>query len=206
VIVVGADCGRKRAGIRVHRVEWLDPRDIRRYHGIPITSPARALLDITPDISDREVERALDEALVKRLTNHAAINAVLNAYPHRPGVGRLRALADPGRPTTETRSGGEELLLAALRRANIPVPEVNARVGNYTADFLWREQKLIVELDGYDYHRGRAAFERDHKRDVEHLRLGFLVIRVTARQLARELESLLVQIATALASRRAAAA
>ena len=63
---------------------------------------------------------------------------------------------------------------------------------------------MIVELDGYDYHRGRAAFERDHERDGEHLRLGFLVIRVTGRQLARELEALLCQIATALASRAAA--
>ncbi|MGZ6593853.1 MAG: DUF559 domain-containing protein [Solirubrobacteraceae bacterium] len=204
VIVIGADCGRERAGIRVHRVEWLDPRDIRRYQGIPITSPARALLDITPDINDREVERALDQALIKRLTSHAAINAVLSAYPHRRGVGRLRALADPGRPTTDTRSGGEEVLLAALRRANIRAPEVNGRVGNYTADFVWRREKVIVELDGYQYHRGRAAFERDHERDAEHLRLGFLVIRVTARQLARELEALLVQIATALALRAAA--
>jgi very-short-patch-repair endonuclease len=71
---------------------------------------------------------------------------------------------------------------------------------------VWREEKVIVELDGYQYHRGRAAFERDHERDAEHQRMGYLVIRVTARQLARELEALLVQIATALASRRAAAA
>ena len=91
-----------------------------------------------------------------------------------------------------------------MRRANIRAPEVNARVGNYTADFVWRREKVIVELDGYQYHRGRAAFERDHQRDAEHLRLGFLVIRVTARQLARELEALLVQIATALARRAAA--
>ncbi|HEX4672746.1 MAG TPA: type IV toxin-antitoxin system AbiEi family antitoxin domain-containing protein [Solirubrobacteraceae bacterium] len=205
VIVVGADCGRNRAGIRVHRVEWLDPRDIRRYRGIPITSPARALLDIAPDLSDRELERALDEALIKRLTSHAAINAVLNAYSHRRGVARLRALADPGRPTTDTRSGGEEALLALIRKTDMPAPELNARVGHYTADFVWREQKVIVELDGYDYHRGRAAFERDHERDAEHQRMGYLVIRVTGRQLAREPEAILVRIATALAARRAAA-
>ena len=130
---------------------------------------------------------------------------MLNAYPHRHGVARLRALADPGRPTTETRSDGEEALLALIRRADLPVPEVNAQIGNYTADFLWREQKVIVELDGYDYHRGRAAFERDHERDAEHQRMGYLVIRVTGRQLHREPETLLVRIATAIATRRAAA-
>jgi very-short-patch-repair endonuclease len=204
VIVIGTDYGRKRAGIRVHRVEWLDPRDVRRYQGIPITSPARALLDLASDLSERELERALDEALIKRLVSHAAIGAVLDAYPHRRGAARLRALADPGRPTTQTRSGGEEALLALLRKADFPAPEVNARVGNYTADFVWREQKVIVELDGYDYHRGRAAFERDHERDAEHQRMGYLVIRVTARQLAREPEAILVRIATALATRSAA--
>jgi very-short-patch-repair endonuclease len=205
ITAIGSDAGRDRPGIRAHRVSSLDPRDIRRHQGIPITSPARALLDIAPDLSDRELERALDEALIKRLTSHAAINAVLGAYPHRRGVARLRDIADPGRPTTDTRSGGEEALLALLRKTDIPAPELNARVGHYTADFVWREQKVIVELDGYDYHRGRAAFERDHERDAEHQRMGYLVIRVTGRQLAREPEAILVRIATALAARRAAA-
>jgi very-short-patch-repair endonuclease len=204
VTVIGKETGRRRPGIKVHRVCGLDPRDVRRYQNIPITSPARALLEIAPDLTDRQLERALDEALIKRLITHAAINAVLAAYPNRRGAGRLRILADPGRPTTETRSDGEEALLAALRKANIRAPEVNGRVGRYIADFVWRKERVIVELDGYDYHRGRAAFERDHERDAEHLRLGFLVIRVTGRQLARELEALLVQIGTALALRAAA--
>jgi len=71
---------------------------------------------------------------------------------------------------------------------------------------VWRKERVIVELDGYDYHRGRAAFERDHQRDAEHQHMNHLVIRVTGRQLARELEALLVQIATALAQRNSAAA
>jgi very-short-patch-repair endonuclease len=206
VTVIGKETGRRRPGIRAHRVSELDPRDIRRYQGIPISSPARALLDITPDVTDRQLERALDESLIQRLTTHAAIAAVVNAYPHRRGVARLRAAADPGRPTTETRSDGEEALLALIRRANLPAPELNAKVGSYTADFLWPTQKLIVELDGYDYHRGRAAFERDHQRDAEHQRMGYLVIRITGRQLAREPEAILVRIATALATRRSSAA
>ena len=204
VTVIGKETGRRRPGIRVHRVNELDPRDIRRYQNIPITSPARALLDITPDLTDRALERALDEALIRKLVSHAAIAAVVSAYPHRRGVARLRAAADPGRPTTETRSDGEEALLALIRRANLPAPEVNAKVGSYTADFLWREQKVIVELDGYDYHRGRAAFERDHQRDAEHQRMGYLVIRITGRQLAREPVAILVRIATALETRAAA--
>ena len=206
VTAIGSDAGRERPGIRAHRVTALDPRDIRRYQNIPITSPARALLEIAPDLTDRQLERALDEALIKRLITHAAIAAIANAYQRYRGVARLRALADPGRPTTETRSDGEEALLALIRRANLPLPELNAKVGNYTADFLWRHEKVIVELDGYDYHRGRAAFERDHQRDAEHQRMDHLVIRITGRQLAHQHEAILVRIATALAERRRAAA
>jgi very-short-patch-repair endonuclease len=203
VTVVGGEQGRKRNGIRVHRTAHLDPRDARRHQRIPIVSPARALLDIAPEISGRSLEWALDQALVKRLTNKAQINAVLSAYPHRSGTPNLQVLLeDPDRPTTLTRSHPEEQLLARLRKAGLPAPEVNARVGNYTADFLWRAAKVILEIDGYHYHHTRAAFERDHQRDSEHLRDDYLVIRVTPRQLQRNLDALLVQTAIALDRRR----
>ena len=65
VTVVGKETGRRRPGIRVHRVSELDPRDVRRCHGIPITSPARALLEIAPDLTGRQLERAIDEALIQ---------------------------------------------------------------------------------------------------------------------------------------------
>ena len=183
----------------------LNPRDARLEQQIPITSPARALLDIAPEVSTRSLEWAIDQALVKRLTSHAAITAVLAAYPHRPGASKLRALAHPDRPTAITRSPPEEQLLDRLRRAGLPAPEVNARVGNYTADFLWRPERVILEIDGYHYHRTRAAFERDHQRDSEHQRDDYLVIRVTPRQLQRNLDGLIVQTAIALDRRRAAA-
>jgi very-short-patch-repair endonuclease len=205
VTLIGGERGRKRKGIRVHRTAHLDPRDARRYQQLPITSPARALLDIAPEISGRSLEWALDQALVKRLTTRGQIKAVLAAYPHRPGTPKLQALLDPDRPTTITRSHPEEQLLDRLRKAGLPAPEVNARVGNYTADFLWRPEKVILEIDGYHYHHTRAAFERDHQRDSEHQRDDYLVIRVTPRQLRRNVDALIVQTAIALDRRRAAA-
>ena len=166
---------------------------------------ARALLDIAPHTPGRSLEWAIDQALTKGLTNHAAINAVLTAYPHSAGIAHLRALTDPHRPTTLTRSGGEELILASLRKAGLPIPEVNVRVGNYTADFLWRKEKVILEIDGYTYHHTRAAFERDHRRDTQHQRDDYLVIRITPRQLEQNIEALLVHIAITLERRRPAA-
>ncbi|HET7051917.1 MAG TPA: type IV toxin-antitoxin system AbiEi family antitoxin domain-containing protein [Solirubrobacteraceae bacterium] len=204
VTVVGRDPGTRRAGIRVHRTAQLDPRDTRRHQQIPITSPARALLDIAPEVSGRSLEWALDQALVKRLTTRAQIKAVLAAYPHRPGAPRLSALLDSDRPTSLTSSTPEERLFRQMRKGNLPIPEVNARVGNYTADFLWRAHKVILEIDGYQYHHTRAAFERDHRRDAEHQREDFLVIRVTPRQLQHNHEAILVHVATTLERRRPA--
>jgi very-short-patch-repair endonuclease len=203
VTVIGKETGRRRRGIRLHRTAHLDPRDARRYQQLPITSPARALLEIAPETSGRALEWALDQALVKRLTNRAQIRAVLAAYPHRPGTPKLQALLDPDRPTTITRSHPEEQLLDRIRKAGLPIPEVNARVGNYTADFLWRAAKVILEIDGYHYHHTRAAFERDHRRDAEHQREDFLVIRITPRQLQHNHEAILVHVATTLERRRA---
>ncbi|MGZ4180099.1 MAG: DUF559 domain-containing protein [Solirubrobacteraceae bacterium] len=204
VTVIGKETGRRRHGIRVHRTAHLDPRDARRYQQIAITSPARALLDIAPEVSGRSLEWAVDQALVKRLTTRAQIKAVLAAYPHRPGTPKVTALLNPDRPTSLTSSAPEERLLRHMRKANLPIPEVNARVGNYTADFLWRAHKVILEIDGYHYHHTRAAFERDHRRDAEHQREDFLVIRITPRQIQDNHEAILVHIATTLERRRPA--
>lgn len=199
VTIVGRDAGRTRRGIRVHRVQRLDRRDARTYQGIPIISPALVLHDIAPDLDDRELERAFDEALVKRLTTRSAVRAMLAAYPRRPGCRRLMALAREGRKTTATRSGGEESLLALLRRAGLPAPEVNVAFGRWEIDFLWRGQRLAVELDGYDYHSSRPALERNHRKDADLQAAGLLVLRFSGHELTNRPEALLVRVVRALA-------
>ena len=56
----------------------------------------------------------------------------------------------------------------------------------YEVDFVWRAQKLVVEVDGYAFHGHRAAFERDRAKDQVLMAAGYRVIRVTWRQLERE--------------------
>jgi len=70
----------------------------------------------------------------------------------------------------------------------LPRPEVNVRIGPYLVDFLWRKRRLIVETDSYLYHRGEAAFQDDHSRDLELMRLGYEVLRLSERQLEAEAE------------------
>ncbi len=202
-MVVGKETGRRRVGICVHRVAELHPRDILRHDGIPLTSPARALLDIAPHLSERSLERAFDEALVRNIVSLGAVRAVLARYPQARGAARIRALARPDRKTSATRSQGEERFLMMVRKARLPEPEVNVRLGRFVADFLWRRERIVLEVDGYNYHRGRGAFERDHERDAEHQHSDFLVIRATWRQLEDTPEAVLVWVATALARRPA---
>jgi very-short-patch-repair endonuclease len=89
-------------------------------------------------------------------------------------------------------------MLALIRAARLPEPQVNATVAGHEVDFLWPEQRLVVEVDGYAFHSSRAAFERDRSRDADLHAAGFRVIRVTWRQLVDEPEVFLVALARAL--------
>jgi very-short-patch-repair endonuclease len=102
-----------------------------------------------------------------------------------------------------TRSEAERCLLRLLARARLPRPHTNVRLGAYEVDAHWPAQRLVVEVDGYAFHSGRAAFERDRLRDM-HLQLaGLRVMRVTWRQLVEEPEALAARLGVALASPRA---
>jgi len=94
------------------------------------------------------------------------------------------AAFDPLAP--QTNEGLERTFLRLIRKAKLPKPEVNVRVGDYEVDFLWREHKLVVELDSLQYHRTPTAFEQDRKRDIDLKRAGYTVLRITHRRLQDE--------------------
>jgi very-short-patch-repair endonuclease len=114
----------------------------------------------------------------------------------------LRRVLSDNVPPAFTRSEAERRLLALLRTAGLPPTDVNARIGRYEVDLLWRPQQLVVECDGYAYHGTRAAFERDRQRDAELQAQGYRVIRVTWRQLVDHPEALIAHVAQALAQPR----
>jgi very-short-patch-repair endonuclease len=197
VTVPGRNPGRKR-GIRVHRVRDLDPRDIRKLGGIPITSPARTILDLAADVTPRELEQALAEAYARQLARRSELVSLLARRSPRPGTRALRALLEDGTPAL-TRSQAEDRLLGLIRAAELPAPETNIRIGRHEVDFVWRDQRLIVEVDGFRFHSSRSAFERDRRRDAELGTLGFRVARVTWHQIVDEPVALVARLATALA-------
>ena len=99
-----------------------------------------------------------------------------------------------------TRSEAERRALDLIRAARLPPPETNVRVCGHEVDFLWRRQRLIVEVDGYAFHSSRRSFERDRRKDQALGAQGYRVIRVTWRQLTEEPEVVVATLAAALAA------
>ena len=147
-----------------------------------MTTPSRTIIDLAECVTDRELERAVHEAITRRLVNARRLRAELDQYRGRRGISRLKQLLDNDGPSTLTRSEAEERFLALVRSAGLPAPEVNVLVQGHRVDFLWRDQGLVVEVDGFQFHSTREAFERDRRRDAELQRAGLRVLRVTWRQ------------------------
>jgi len=190
---------RHHAGITVHRTQLLQAPELRHRHGLPLTSAARALLDLATVVDDRILERAFHEARARRLVTSKALAALLDHHRRRPGAGILRRLVDADSGPTLTRSEAEERALALIRRAQLPAPRVNARLGRFEVDLLWPAQRLVVEVDGFAYHSDPASFERDRRRDGELAAAGYTVIRVTWHQITGRPEATVAILARALA-------
>ena len=176
----------RRRGIVVHR-SALAPADVTRRDRIPVTTLARTLLDLAEVVTRRTLERTLDEAERLRLLDLETLAAVVARNSGRPGAATLSSILGTHAPgATITKSELEERFLELCRAHSLPSPAVNARVGKYVVDFLWRKQRLIVETDGHASHGTRGAFEEDRARDAWLTVAGWRVVRFTYRQVTDE--------------------
>ena len=170
-VVVAGNGGRaRRAGIRVHRSLTLVSDDVTLHRGIPVTTPRRTIADLREAISTRR-----RGAISGRELRKAIRQANVLGLPVDPGDARVR-----------TRSDLEGDFVRLCRRHRLPPPEVNVRIGPYLVDFLWRERRFVVETDSYLYHRGEVAFQEDRARDLDLMRRGFGVLRISELQLDEE--------------------
>jgi very-short-patch-repair endonuclease len=171
---------RRASGLVVHRAP-LEDEEIGKRAGIPVTTPARTLIDLADVAPLRTLERAMDEAEFLRLDCTG-----LTPKRGRKGCGVLMGVLAEHRPgSTRTRSHLEELFIALCDRYRLPRPEVNVHVEGYECDFVWREQRLIVETDGGAAHSRPRAMKRDPTRDADLMIAGWRVWRVTYEQLWR---------------------
>jgi very-short-patch-repair endonuclease len=197
-VSIPVDSRRVRPGIRVRRVPTLTSDEVTELDGIPITTPARTLYDLGNSVGARELERALAEAFAQRLVRPTHLQRLLSRFEGRRGSRALRTLLEDGEPVL-TRSEAEERFLALIRKAQLDSPAVNAEIAGYEVDFLWRAERLVVEIDGFAFHSSPGAFEGDRRRDAVLAAAGLRVMRVTWRHLLDEPEAVLARLAKVLA-------
>lgn len=196
VSVVGRCCG-SRNGMRVHQVREIDRREVRRHEGLWLSSPARVCLEVAAT-SPSDVPGLIDAGLGNRRIKKRDLEVVVRRHRGHRGVARLAAILGDESAMTITRSRAEKAMLKLIRDARLPVPEVNVRFGPYQPDFLWREQRLIVELDSYGFHGGPMAFQTDREKDLFYRDARFDVLRFTRAHVVYEPAMVLVRLARAL--------
>jgi very-short-patch-repair endonuclease len=169
----------RAAGVILHRVTDPHPEEVTVVDGIAVTTPARTLLDIGATMTERQVEQALATALRLGLVTLARMRRLIDRQPRHPGAPMLRRLlALEGGPAF-TRSEAEEKLLRIIRLAGLPQPELNVAVLGHEVDFLWRDARVVAEVDGYASHGSRRPFTADRRRDAALTAAGYRVLRFT---------------------------
>jgi very-short-patch-repair endonuclease len=195
---------RSRRGIRVHRPVSVHHSERVEVEGIPCTSVARTLLDLAAVVPVAVLETACNRAEMRNVLDMATMGRVLERSRGRPGVKALRSVLqiDLGEGVTKTEL--ERRFLALCRRAALPSPSVNAWIPlpgeEMQFDFVWHRERVVVEVDGWDTHRTRRAFQEDRRRDRllrlagwERLRFTWHDVVDHPRQVEAETKSLLAE-------------
>ena len=196
VTVVGRNPG-FHPGIRLHRPRAMARHEVTKMRGIPVTSVARTIADLAATEPTRDVEAAFQEALYRKIVTDKALAAIIRREPRRRGARVIRSLLQD---TRMTRSEKERALLRLIDAAQLPRPVTNVRLHGHLVDAYRPEQHLVVEVDGWDAHGHRLAFESNRKRDQVLLAHGIRTMRVTGRQLKNEALRLTALIAQSLAA------
>jgi hypothetical protein len=191
---------RKRPGIKVHRSRTLTGPDFDCQLGIPVTSPARTALDIAPRLNDKRLTRVVNDGRHARLLHLVDLADVVNRNPkHQPqnGLGgsstrRRRPRARPSK-TTSSRSPSA---------TGLPAPVTNTYLFGYEIDVLYSAERVIVELDGYEFHSDRTTFGRDRKRDAVMLAADYQTVRITGEQMENDGEHEALLLMAILNNRR----
>jgi len=186
---------RSRPGVRVHQVSGYDLRDVQIHDALPVTTPARTLIDCA---ARSDIDRLLNEARVLKLVNDAAIHAAMERCPGRAGVATMRELLEVERDTGFTRSRAERRLRRIIKASGIEPPIFNTHVQGVEADAYWPRLKVVVEIDGYQFHGHWAAFQSDRAKANMLVAAGYVVLRFTWQQLTLRPLQVVAEVARTL--------
>lgn len=198
--------GRHLPGIRAHRARTLDPADVTVKDGIPATTVARTLIDLTDLLSDDRILRAMREAEYLGLLDLDTLIAAVERANGRRRLNELTKAIQRHRPGQIVREELEHLFQELVHRGNLKEPLTNVRVKTtrrtYTVDCLWPDEGVAVELDGRAAHIRAAAFEEDRARDAALAAIGLLPLRLTWHRVTGEGDDVLAELKATLSGRR----
>ncbi len=200
--VTGPVARRARLPVRIHRARRLDGVDRNEVRGIPVTSVPRTLLDLAAAVRSRQLEKLVERAEDLELFDLRRVEDLLARTVGHHGHGRLRRAIALYKPTSFTRSGLEKRFLELCLEAGLPQPRTNYVEHGFELDCYWPEFRFAVELDVFETHGTRAAFERDRKRQEDLLLVGIATTRVTGPRLEREPWEVMDRIRRLLEQRR----
>jgi very-short-patch-repair endonuclease len=156
---------RKVAAVRTRRSRYMDREDVTSWRGIPVTTLPRTIVDVAAEMSVADLARVCHEAGIRHGLTPVAVERILDRRPRSPGATRLREVLRGD--VRVTLSALEARFLEHLRDAGRVLPITNRPAGGRRVDCRWPEIRLTVELDGYQYHRSRHAWELDRRRERE---------------------------------------
>ncbi|MBV9310260.1 MAG: DUF559 domain-containing protein [Solirubrobacterales bacterium] len=189
---------RGRRTIRVHTAP-LSPDEITTEDGIPATTVTRTIVDIASTLQRGQLLRVVEQAERLQTLDFLALRHAVAEARRRQGITALREILADYTDAPPTRSELERRFIELIKRAGLPQPGVNVNVAGMEVDFLWPDQRLIVELDGRAYHTSPRAFEQDRLRDARLQRAGYRVLRITYGRLCDDPVGVLNDIIALLA-------
>jgi len=190
--VTAAALAHRLPGIRCHVARQLHPDDRTKIDGIPVTTLSRLLLDLAETDNPRRLRSTLEAAQRADLLNVLHLEATMARSPGRHSLKPLAAaLEQLNDEAPWTQSELETRFLELVRHAGLPAPHCNVVVDGVPVDFHWPAHNLIVEVDGFRYHRTRASFEDDRRRDTRHAVAGRRSVRLTHQRIVYEQREML---------------
>lgn len=180
---------RDLSGVIVHRPRRIDPEDIVRIDGMPMTSVPRTLLDLAQILPTSRLEKAVDAADRREVLDLTAVRGVMDRYCGHRGTRNLRRVLDGYVSTPDAEEGIEREFQLLMDELEILPPLRNVIVEGWLVDCWWPDARLVVELDSKGWHKTWRDHERDRKRDADLLRAGIASLRITyARLMSERLE------------------
>lgn len=175
----------RRPGIFARARPGLTDGALTTQRRIPITSPIQTLIHVATQLPERRLERAVNEADKLDLVDPEELAEALDGHRGEPGVRSLRRLL--ARHTFRLSDGELELLFRPLAAAaGLPIAETKVFVNGFEVDFFWPGLGLVVETDGFRYHRTASTQSRDALRDQTHTAAGLTPLRFSHWQVKHE--------------------